>query len=438
MDVEKRSPQHTPVRRSQGYGGHQAPAGYEPGEGCLTTLVRVPVRIVVLVVVVPVRMLWDLLALCGRALHRTVLRPVGHGLVWVYAVVLTPVGHALAWLAVVLGKVLFVWPWVGLWRYVVVPVVTYGLVVPAVWVHRQVLTPVGRGVAWVLTGLGRGIGWTLGTLGRGIAWLVGHLVVAPARWVHRSLLTPVGHALAWLAVVLGKVLFVWPWVGLWRYVVVPVVTYGLVVPVAWVYRQVLTPLGHGIVRLAAGLWHGLAVLGRGLWTALTWTVLTLLVTPVVWLVGTLVVAPLVWIFRRVLVPLGREIGAAFVVAWRVAGYVSSAVGSAVRWLVVRLVVRPVRWFYGSVCTPVGHAVRDFVWRPAKRAAVEAGRAAAAAVRSARETIRQARRDAWRALVGGPGYAEPGEPLVPQARTLGSTTTVPGAAAEPEISLHKQG
>ncbi|WNO74579.1 hypothetical protein [Streptomyces sp. AM8-1-1] len=438
MDVEKRPPAHTPVRRSQGYGGHQAPAGYEPGEGCLTTLVRVPVRIVVLVVVVPVRMVWDLLALGGRALHRTVLRPVGRGLAWVYEAVLTPVGHALVRLAVVLGKAVFVWPWVGLWRYLVVPVVTYGLVVPAVWLYRQVLTPVGRGVAGVLIGLGRGIGWTLGTAGRGIAWLVGRLVVAPARWVHRSLLRPVGQGLAWLAVVLGKVLFVWPWVGLWRYLVVPVVTYGLVVPAVWLYRQVLTPLGHGIVLLAAGLGHGLAVLGRGLWAAVTWVVLTLLVGPVVWLVGTLVVAPLVWIFQRVLVPLGREIGAAFAVAWRVAGYVSSAVGSAVRWLVVRLVVRPVRWFYGSVCTPVGHAVRDVVWRPAKRAVVEAGRAAAAAARSARETIRQARRDAWRALVGGPGYAEPGEPLVPRARTLGSTTTVPGAAAEPEISLHKQG
>ncbi|MDV9202624.1 hypothetical protein R6M67_46565, partial [Streptomyces sp. Wh19] len=57
-------------------------------------------------------------------------------------------------------------------------------------------------------------------------------------------------------------------------------------------------------------------------------------------------------------------------------------------------------------------------------------------RSARETVRRARRDAWRALVGGPGAAEPREPGRPVTRRLGATqqtTTVPSAAPEPEIS-----
>lgn len=90
------------------------------------------------------------------------------------------------------------------------------------------------------------------------------------------------------------------------------------------------------------------------------------------------------------------------------------------------------WLYGSVLTPLGYG-RDQIWAPARRGAVEAGRAARSALRSARETVRQARRDAWRALVGGAREPEPREPGRPLARTLGSTTTVPSVAPEPEIS-----
>jgi hypothetical protein len=375
------------------YGSHQAPAHYEPGEGCLTAVIRIPVRIVVLVVVVPVRMVWDVLVVCARAVDRVLLRPLGRALAWVFENVLTPIALAATWLAVFIGKMLFVWPWVALWRYVVVPVVTYGLVVPLVWIYRQVLTP----------------------LGHGLAWLAEHLLVAPARWIYRRLLAPAAHGIGAVLAWLGRALFVWPWVALWRYVVVPVVRYGIVVPLVWIYRQLLTPLGHGI-----------AAVFRGLWTAIVWLVMTLLVIPVV------------WVWRHILAPVGREIAAAIGVAWRIAGYISRAVGRAVKWLAWNLVGRPARWFYRGVCTPVGHLVRDAVWRPAKKAAVETGRAARAALRSAAETVRQARRDAWRALVGGPRAPEAREPVVRQARTLGSTTTVSGVAAEPEISLHKQG
>ncbi|MEU3918900.1 hypothetical protein [Streptomyces sp. NPDC029004] len=384
----------------QTYGSHQAPAHYQPGEGCLTTIVRVPVRIVVLLVVVPVRMIWDLLVVCGLALDRVLLRPVGRGLVWLYESVLAPV-------ALFVGKALFVWPWVALWRFVVVPVVTYGLVVPVVWIYRQLLTP----------------------LGHGIAWLVENLLVAPARWIYRRLLTPVGHGIAVVLGLLGMALFVWPWVALWRYVVVPVVTYGLVVPVVWIYRQLLTPLGHGIAWLLTVTGRGIAAVCRGVWRAVAWLFVTLLVTPAA------------WVYRRILAPVGREIADAFAFAWRIAGYISHAVGRALKWLAWNLVGRPVRWFYQVVCTPVGHALRDGIWRPAKKAAVEAGRAARAALRSARETVRQARRDAWRALVGGPEAQRLGEPVVRQTRRLGDaqqTQTVPGAPAEPEISLHKRG
>ncbi|MEU8915089.1 hypothetical protein AB0D26_17565, partial [Streptomyces libani] len=193
----------------------RVPDRYEPGEGCLTTAVRLPVRIVVLVLVVPVRLVWDALAALGRAVHRTALRPLGRGLAWLWRTlvvaplgwlwrtlavapavglwwyVLTPLGRGIAWLVrglgvglLWLGKAVFVWPWVALWRYV--------------------LAPVGRGVAVV------------------VAWLVRYLVVVPARWLYASVLTPVGRGIAWLVrglgvglLWLGKAVFVWPWVALW-------------------------------------------------------------------------------------------------------------------------------------------------------------------------------------------------------------------------------
>ena len=371
--------------------------GPEP-EGCLTAFVRIPVRIVVLVLVVPVRMVWDVLVVSAEFLHRTLLRPIGRALAWVfrhavgvpaewlYRWVLTPVGHGLAWFfggagrviewavdraGIGLGwllKLLFVWPWAGLWRYVVVPVVRYGIAIPAAWLYRRVLTPLGAGLAFLFEAL---VATPLAAV-----WLyvvvpaVRYGIVVPVSWLFRSVLAPLGR---WL----GKALFVWPWVGLWRYVVVPVVRYGIVVPFSWLYR-------------------------------------------------------------RVLAPLGRELVDALTVCWRIAGYVSRAVGRAVKWVAWNLVGRPAAWFYRSVCTPVGHFVRDSVWAPARAAAVEAGRSARAALASARETVRQARRDAWRALVGGPRATEAVEPAVTRARTLGSTTAVPGVASAPEISLRKRG
>ncbi|MFE7708587.1 hypothetical protein ACFU6I_22950 [Streptomyces sp. NPDC057486] len=411
------------------YGRHQAPAHYETGDGCLTTLIRIPVRIVVLVLVLPVRMIWDALVATAWAADRILLRPLGRALSWLgrvlvvvplvllYESVLTPLGHGLRWLAAVvgqglewlgavvgqglewLGAAVFVWPWVALWRHVVVPVVRYGVVVPAVWFHRVVLTPLGHGL----------------------------------RWVYRELLIPAGRGIATAVGLLLTLLFVRPVVGVWRYLLVPLaaavtwlVEHLVVLPLVWTYRELLTPLGHGIARLAGLLARGVAAAARGLGTA------------IVRLVMTLLVAPVRVLYRRVLAPVGREIVTAVGVAWRIAGFVSRAVGRAIARLAWLLIGAPATWVYRTVCTPVGHVVRDAVWAPAKRAAVEAGHAARSALRTARESVRQARRDAWRALVGGGPVPEPREPVRPLARTLGSTTTVPSAAPEPEISLHKQG
>ncbi|MFD7129354.1 MULTISPECIES: hypothetical protein [Streptomyces] len=389
------------------YGKHQAPQGYEPGEGIPTALIRIPVRIVVVVLVLPVRMVWDALTALWHAADRVLLRPLGRALAWLldtlvltpltwlYTWVLTPLGKAASWLAVAL----FLWPWTGLWRYVVVPVVRYGIAAPAVWLYAAVLTPLGHGLRWIGTAL---LAPAARGLGTGLTWLFTTLLVLPVA-------------------------------GIWRYAIVPAVRYGLIIPMVWLYGAVLTPLGLGTAwvlgRLWQGtawvlgqVWQGIAATGRGLGTALAWLVMTLLV------------APVSWTYRRILAPIGREIAAAFEVAWRITGYVSRAVGRALATIARYLLVAPVSWAYRTVCTPVGHFVRDSVWAPARRAAAETGRAARAALASARETVRQARRDAWRALVGSTDGARSREPRGIPARTLGSTTTVPSAAQASETAL----
>ncbi|GGZ27322.1 hypothetical protein GCM10010387_20900 [Streptomyces inusitatus] len=145
---------------------------------------RLPVRVVVLVVVVPVRMLWELLA---------PLRPV--------------VGRVL----VFIGKLIFVWPWVGLWRYVLVPVWRYGIewpvvrlhryvlryvvVVPLVWLGKKVLLPVARGVAWVFVRL----------VWRPLCWVVVRVVAPPLRLLWRYVLAPVGREILAALAVAGRI-----------------------------------------------------------------------------------------------------------------------------------------------------------------------------------------------------------------------------------------
>lgn len=386
------------------YGEHQAPARYESGDGCLTTLVRIPVRIVVLVLVLPVRMVWDALVACARAAERALLRPLGRALSWLFHVlvavpagwlwawVLTPLGHGLRWLA----WAVFVWPWTALWRYVVVPGVRYGIVVPLGWLYAAVLTPLGHGLRWVCLALlapaGRGVLTGIGWLLRAVLVLLGRGRVAIRPGAPRA----------------GRRLDGPPPGRRARPVGVP---------------RTAHPAGprHRLAPRSAGPWRRRRI--PGVWAGLRLLVLVPLVTP------------LVWGYQRVLAPVGREVVAAFRFAWRAAGFVSRAVGRALARLAWYLVGAPVAWAYRTVCAPVGHLVRRAVWVPVRRAAVAAGRTARDTLRTARETVRQARRDAWRALVGGQPVHEPREPDRRVARTLGSTTTVPSAAPEPEISLH---
>ncbi|MFE7785689.1 hypothetical protein ACFU66_25360, partial [Streptomyces libani] len=134
-------------------------------------------------------------------------------------------------------------------------------------------------------------------VGRGIAvavaWLVRYLVVVPAQWLYTSVLTPVGRGIAWLVRGLGTVLatlvrwvVVVPLVALWRYVLLPAGR-ALAAVVTVVVREVGAAFGHcwrvaGIISRA---------IGRFLGTLLRWVF----------------VEPVRWVYRTVLTPLGHGI-----------------------------------------------------------------------------------------------------------------------------------
>ncbi len=274
-----------------------------------------PVRITALVVVLPVRMAWDALVVGGRFLNDTLLRPLGRALQWLYA---------------------------------------------------RVLTPVGRGIAWVARGIGAALGWlyarVLAPVGRGIAWLVRHLVVLPA---------------------------------------------------SWLYEWVLAPVGRGVARLAR-------VIGTAVGAVLYWTARILLVLPAVAL-WTWILAPV----GRALAVVAHEVGEALGHAWRIAGRISRAVGRGLGTLFRWIFVEPLRRVYRTVLTPVGHVVRDALLRPAAEAARVAGRAVGQVLAAGRDAVRQARADLRRMLLGGarpPAAVDRREPAGRDTRTLGSSTT----------------
>ncbi|GAA3395677.1 hypothetical protein [Streptomyces roseoviridis] len=427
-------------------------------------LIRIPVRFVVLVLVLPVRMAWDALRASGRLLDRALLRPAGRGLawlwrhtvkrpaVWVYERILAPTGRALTRAARAVGHGI-AWTFGGLWR---------GLA----WVFGGVW----HGLAWMFGGVWRGLAWVFGGLWRGLAWGLGQLG-AGLGWLWRGLswmLAGLWRGLSAGAALLGKGL-ARPFAALWRHVLVPVARYGIAAPAVWLYRSVLAPVGRAIgwalvrsaralARVLGGLGRGIAAgagwLGRGLLTVARALFTVLLVWPwrygIVPLVTYGIARPAVWLWRRVLRPAGREVRDALAVCWRTAGFLSRAVGRGLAWLVRHLLVRPAAWVarhlfvrpaawvYRQVCTPVGHWVRDAVWAPARKALAEGRQAARTALASARDAVRRARLDSWRALVGETAANRPGERQVARARTLGSTTNVPGAAPAPEITPQTRG
>jgi hypothetical protein len=221
-------------------------------EGCLVVAIRIPVRIVVLVLVVPVRVVWDAVAVGGRFLLDTLLRPLGRALAWVagglWRYVLVPVGGALGWL----GRVL--------------------VAAPVRWVYRSVLTPLGHGLA---------------LLGR-------YLLVVPARWLYARVLAPVATASGLAVYWVLRVLFVLPARALWHWVLAPA---GRVLAV--VAREAGEALSHAW-RVAGRISRAV---GRALGTLVRW----ILVEPVRWVHRTLL-APVGRLVRdAVLRPAARAV-----------------------------------------------------------------------------------------------------------------------------------
>jgi hypothetical protein len=220
--------------------GHGADE-YEPA-GCLTW----PARVIAIIIVVPLRLLWEAVAAVGRAVYRFVLRPLG---LLIYHVVVRP----LNWLFTMLVVIPLRW----LFRVLVV--------IPLSWVWRVFLTPVGRRLyAYVLVPIGRALRWVvagllliiLTPLVYGIDLLV-RGIRALYRWA-RPALAAIGGviadalAYAWdVATVvvrfLGRVLF-----------------HTVVRPVRWVWRTAIRPV----------------FVSAGLATAWTWRVAV--ASPVAW------------------------------------------------------------------------------------------------------------------------------------------------------------
>ncbi|MGW1620903.1 hypothetical protein [Streptomyces sp. NPDC002172] len=232
MDMQKR-PRRPP----------QPPPQAQHPEGCLVVAIRIPVRIFVFLVVLPVRLLWDAFAAAARFLWRYVLAPVGRAiglilhallvapLIWLYRYLLTPLGHALLWLCA------RVFPPAGR---------------ALVWFYARVLTPIGHALVLLLTPAVKAVAWALHMLGTALYWTARVLLVVPALALWRWILAPVGRVLGIVFTEIGEALgHAWRAAGhvaravgrvlgtLFRWIFLE--------PARWVYRTVLTPVGH-VVR----------------------------------------------------------------------------------------------------------------------------------------------------------------------------------------------
>jgi hypothetical protein len=214
-------------------------------------------------------------------LYRYVLTPVGHGiawlvrgigagLVWVYARVLTPVGHGIVWLLKGVGAVL-AWIFTRIGRGVTW--VLRGIAGGLAWVYARMCTPVGHGIVWLLKGVGAVLAWIFTPIGRAIVWCARGLA-----WLASAVVTGIGVGLYWIA----RILLVLPAVALWRWILAPV---GRALAV--VGLEVWDALGHAW-RIAG---HISLAVGRFLGTLFRW----------------IFVEPVRWVYRAVLTPVGHLI-----------------------------------------------------------------------------------------------------------------------------------
>lgn len=150
-----------------------------------------------------------------------------------------------AWEA--LGAVLRALEW--LWeRLVMRPLAALGRLL-----FRYLVAPLGRALMVPLRALWR---WALKpalvAVGVAVSFLCTYLLVVPLTWLWQQLLRPVGRILLVALRPLGRAL-VWAWHAAGR--VLAVLWRWLSAPFRWAYRAVLTPVGHA-VRSA---WRAVAV-----------------------------------------------------------------------------------------------------------------------------------------------------------------------------------
>lgn len=246
--------ERNPERNRERY-GPKAPGGDAVGGGCLAA----PVRWVVLILVVPVRAVWDVLVAALKGLGRALLwlawHLVARPAVWLYRRVLAPLGRGVAWV----WRRLVVAPVAWMWRWLVVT--------PAAWLYANLMTPAGHGLRWllhylvvvpaialhrhVLRPVGRGIAYAIAAAAAGLVWAWERLVVAPLKLLWSYVLKPLGKGLLWvlrmLLTAVGWVLHMLlvPFLLLWRYVIAPAW------PVAgritrWFWNATARPLGRAV------------------------------------------------------------------------------------------------------------------------------------------------------------------------------------------------
>jgi hypothetical protein len=169
------------------------------------------VTIPVLIVVVPLRLLWEVLVVLGRFVAAYLLRPLG----WLIStVLLRPLGWAFRVLVIVPLRWLAVTVLLPVGRFV------------ARYVLRPVVIAIARVLDWILTPLYFAGRW----IGRGLAVLW--------RNVFRPMLAALGRGLLALSRVLVRA---WRLAGLVLYHV-------LVRPVAWLWRALVRPVLHAVRR----------------------------------------------------------------------------------------------------------------------------------------------------------------------------------------------
>jgi len=159
-----------------------------PPEPPAPWLVRWPARVVAVLVVLPLRALWDGFGAAAGLVERfwdgvvtrpwlafwrfvgRLLRPLGRlvraPLHWFARYVVRPVGRVLD----------------RLWHYLVLT--------PTLWLWRVLVAPLGRGL---LAPIGRALRWAWRVAGGALRTL-GGVLAAPFRWTHRTLVAP---ALRW-------------------------------------------------------------------------------------------------------------------------------------------------------------------------------------------------------------------------------------------------